>query len=280
MADVKTFKKGIKIKPEASAPNSASSNEGQLYFKTSDGLYYSDGSSWNKVSVTGTTQLANHTIGATDTTYTAGTNSEDIILCAPNAGVNLVITLPAVASSGSKVFTIVRTSTTTGTVTIDGNASETINGQTSIKLDKANQNVEVYCSGSNWTILGEEEVDVFDLTISNANPSTSLSNIAYYTANKSLILTEVIVGTLDIPSGVTGTLELDLKKGTNRGNATSSILSTNASINITGASEANTDSTNAALSTTYINKGDVLKIELPTIPSGLSKYYIKVKGVR
>ena len=51
---------------------------------------------------------------------------------------------------------------------------------------------------------------------------------------------------------------------------------------VQGTGVANSDSTNQVFDGTarYVAEGEVLKLELTSIPQGLSKYYIKVKGVR
>ena len=103
MSDLKTFKKGIKLRPEASAPTGS---EGALYYKDNDGVYYHNGTSWIKISIVGGSSLTTHTIPAGSTTYTAGSNSEDIILCQPSS--SLTLTLPAASSNASKIFRIAR----------------------------------------------------------------------------------------------------------------------------------------------------------------------------
>lgn len=61
--------------------------------------------------------------------------------------------LPAVASSTHRVYTFVKTDSSANTVTIDGNASETINGATTKVLSAQYDTVTIVCSGSAWFII-------------------------------------------------------------------------------------------------------------------------------
>jgi len=400
MADVKTFKKGIKLKPETADPNVATSNEGQVYFAKSggarsQGLWFSDGTDWNQLLTSaGTDTLTKYVIPAATTTYTAMDNSEDVAICQPNAGVTLTITLPAASSSDSKLIKFVR-KTSTGSVIIDGNSAETIDGQASVPFDAQYETLHLYCDGSEWFTLSSEVINVFDLTVSNPNVSTSLSNVAYYTADRPFLLTEASIGIFDLADNITGLLAMEIRKGANRGSLTTSVFVTNPAMTLTkeattinvfsganthdgdyflisntttdfyvwfytsssdpapagrtqikvtytggettaemcallktaldsngfscsvsdpnviavcekagdntdasqpvgqaavnsitvstpGSGAANSDSTNQVFNSTnsYIAEGEVLKIDLTSIPEGLSKYYIKVKGVR
>lgn len=80
-------------------------------------------------------------------TYTA-TTSDGLILCNGTFTINL----PTAASVGAGwVYQIKNIGT--GTVTIDGNASETIDGQTTIALAVQYDNLTICSDGSNWLIL-------------------------------------------------------------------------------------------------------------------------------
>lgn len=85
------------------------------------------------------------------TTYTA-TGDETVIPCSASGGA-FTVTLPAAASYTGKKFIIIKTDTSTNAVTIDGNSSETINGQTTISLNFQYESVEIMCDGSNWFVI-------------------------------------------------------------------------------------------------------------------------------
>lgn len=65
------------------------------------------------------------------------------------------ITLPAVASSSGKELIIKKIDSSANAVTVDGNASETIDGATTYSLAQQYDSVTIYCDGSEWHIIGE-----------------------------------------------------------------------------------------------------------------------------
>lgn len=89
---------------------------------------------------------------AKTTTYSA-TGNDDVISVDASGG-SWTLSLPAAASNTGKILTIVRTDQTlANAVTIDGNASETINGSTTRKLATQYESYTIQCDGSNWIIL-------------------------------------------------------------------------------------------------------------------------------
>lgn len=86
-------------------------------------------------------------VASQTTTYTAST--ETVIPCdATSAG--FTVALPAAASNIGKKYIIVKTDSTFNAVTIDGNASETINGATTRTLNTQYEAVQIVCDGANW----------------------------------------------------------------------------------------------------------------------------------
>lgn len=66
----------------------------------------------------------------------------------------LTITLPAAASCIGRDFTFVRAGTGTNAITVDGNASETIDGSaTHAAMDAARDTITIRSDGSNWFIV-------------------------------------------------------------------------------------------------------------------------------
>jgi hypothetical protein len=84
------------------------------------------------------------------TTYTA-TTSDDLILC--TAASAWTLTLYAAASNSGKVLRIKKTDANFNAITIDGNASETIDGATTTTINSQYEELTVICDGSNWHIL-------------------------------------------------------------------------------------------------------------------------------
>ena len=70
------------------------------------------------------------------------------VLC--NSASALTVTLPAASTNSGRVYVI--TNINSGTVTIDANASETINGALTQALLQW-QCVKLLCNGSNWFIV-------------------------------------------------------------------------------------------------------------------------------
>ena len=87
------------------------------------------------------------------TTITSATtldNTHNIILC--NTG-SYTVTLPAASSNTNRVYTIKNIDTDGDNITIDGNASETIDGSTTYVLSTYNQTITIATDGSNWFII-------------------------------------------------------------------------------------------------------------------------------
>lgn len=98
---------------------------------------------------------ATRSTAAKTTTYLA-TLADDVILCDATSG-SFTVTLPAAASSAGKLLLIKRTDgTAANIVTIDGNASETIDGVVTRKLATQYERLEILCDGSNWTVLSHD----------------------------------------------------------------------------------------------------------------------------
>lgn len=92
-----------------------------------------------------------------NTTYAVviGDRNKTILADATSAG--FTINLPAAATVGNRFrIWIKKIDTTTNIVTIDGNASETIDGQTTFDLSDYNDFVGLQCDGSNWKLISSQ----------------------------------------------------------------------------------------------------------------------------
>lgn len=90
----------------------------------------------------------------TATTYTL-TATDSVLLVSPTGG-NTTVNLPAVATTiPGRVYFIKRDATATNTVTLDGNASETINGATTRAVGAAATagGCVVVSDGAAWHVL-------------------------------------------------------------------------------------------------------------------------------
>lgn len=85
------------------------------------------------------------------TSYTA-TATDFTILCDATGGA-IVITLPAASGLSGRQYVIKKTDAGGNTVTIDGNASESIDGSTTKVITAQYEAYWIICDGSNWYII-------------------------------------------------------------------------------------------------------------------------------
>jgi len=88
------------------------------------------------------------------TTYTATVNDE-VLLCDTSGGA-FTVTLYAATGNAGRTLIIKKTTSDFNLLTVDGNASETINGNTTTTLITQYESVRLFCDGSNWFILSRE----------------------------------------------------------------------------------------------------------------------------
>lgn len=99
----------------------------------------------------GTLKNVYHPIATKTANYTA-TTADRTILCDATSG-SLTIALPAVATSTGLVLNIKKVDVSVNTVTVDGNASETIDGATTAVLTTQWGSITIHCNGTAWFIL-------------------------------------------------------------------------------------------------------------------------------
>ena len=161
---------------------------------------------------------------AKTTTYTA-TSADDTILCSTSGGA-WTLTLPAAASNSGKIFTIKKTTSDASALTIDGNASETIDGATTIKILVQYESVIIQCDGSNWHILNWAPISgTYTPTLTNStNVAASTARLCSYIKNRNVV---TVTGTCDVDptsgSSTTTVLGVSLPVASNL--ATTNILS-------------------------------------------------------
>lgn len=84
----------------------------------------------------------------TDSPYTLDIDATTVLLADPTSGA-ITVNLPAVASSSQR-WVLVMNVGTTNALTLDGNASETINGATTFVMSTQYDWALLYCDGSAW----------------------------------------------------------------------------------------------------------------------------------
>jgi len=94
---------------------------------------------------------------ATITVATTLAQTHNVVLC--NTG-PYTVTLPAAASNTGKVYYIKNIDAQGDDITLDGNASETIDGDLTFKLDPYKHAVRIVSDGTNWHILEESSNNI------------------------------------------------------------------------------------------------------------------------
>lgn len=79
-------------------------------------------------------------------------SSQAIVLCNTTSGA-VTITLPPVSVSRGVVYFIKKADASGNSVTIDGNASEEIDGATTLVISSAWDKVRIVCDGTQWLTI-------------------------------------------------------------------------------------------------------------------------------
>jgi len=70
--------------------------------------------------------------------------------CTSNA---ITLTLPAASGNTGLTYIIKKVDSTGNTLTIDGNASETIDGSTTVVISSQYDSITIICNGTSWDIV-------------------------------------------------------------------------------------------------------------------------------
>jgi Head domain of trimeric autotransporter adhesin len=91
---------------------------------------------------------------ATKTANYTATASDYTIVCNNTSGA-ITITLPAASTAAGRVYVVKKISAVFNNVTIDANASETIDGVTTRVLSSQYESVMIQCDGTSWYIISK-----------------------------------------------------------------------------------------------------------------------------
>lgn len=118
-------------------------------------------------------------------TVTASTTlneTHNIVIC-NNDATAITITLPAVAGCTGRIYTIKKRDVNEATVTLDGNASETIDGVATLDLSDPLVAATLISNGTEWKIIGDKpepfpvgEISYFDVATGTTANVTAQSN--------------------------------------------------------------------------------------------------------
>lgn len=94
-------------------------------------------------------------INTQSSVYTLGVNDHTLLANASVAG--FTVNLPEASSIAGRIYTIKKTDPTANAVTIDGNASQTIDGATTASIITQYQAITVQAFNSNWLIINSHK---------------------------------------------------------------------------------------------------------------------------
>lgn len=98
-----------------------------------------------------TRQIKRRSVSKTTGTYTLD-HTYDVVKCDCSGGA-ITLNLPAAADRTGWSYTIKKTDSSANTVTIDGNASETIDGATTQVISYQWTSLTIVCDGTGWYII-------------------------------------------------------------------------------------------------------------------------------
>lgn len=141
--------------------------------------------------------------------YTA-TETDDIILCDSSWGA-FTVTLPAAATYNGKVLTIKKvdsTFSTSNAITIDGNASETIDGATTTTLNTQYETLEIISDGSNWHVVQRLIPSVWTSFTPTGAFTTNTTYTGFWRRNRDSIDITYLMSFSGAPNSVSSTVNL------------------------------------------------------------------------
>lgn len=126
-------------------------NNGGIDIKNNAGRIFLSPGNGTSVEILKSQKRTVKSIINTDSPYTVA--DEYYVMANPSAG-NIVINLPAASGNSGLVYKIKNSDTalTGNTVTVDGDGTETIDGNTTIVLNDL-EAIEVVCDGTQWLIV-------------------------------------------------------------------------------------------------------------------------------
>ena len=150
------------------------------------------------------------TVVTKTTTYTL-LSTDDLVLSDASGGA-FTLTLPAAASNSGKVYYIKKIDAgLTDAVTVDGNASETIDGATTTTLNTENEQLTIVSDGTNWEILEHRIPSI----VTSYTPTGSWTTNTTYTGNwyrdGVFMIARIRVATSGAPD--TASLTVDIPSG-------------------------------------------------------------------
>lgn len=107
--------------------------------------------------------------------YTVALADFGKLIDASASGAAFTVTLPAAATVGDGfVIAVKKTDSSTNAVTIDGNGAETIDGATTLVLDRQYDSIVLRCDGSNWHVVSGRAAGLVLVATASASASATV----------------------------------------------------------------------------------------------------------
>lgn len=141
------------------AAGTADRAPGRKWYITDDGHFWPNSSGVHDIGANSPYVRSIYSRGGLTLGYVAKTadytaTGNDYTITVDASGAARTITLPAAASHTARIYVIKKIDSSGNTVTIDANASETIDGATTVVLSTQYAGKVIQCDGSNWHIIG------------------------------------------------------------------------------------------------------------------------------
>lgn len=158
---------------QITTPTTPVPTKNKLYFKNDDELYMINSSgSENKISSPSPSFV---TVTKTTTATLATTNEDNVVVDATTT--SFTVTLPTAIGNSGLTYKITK-STASNVVTIDGNASETIGGTTTVDLVSLNDNIVITSNGANWLYLSNDIAERCETKYLSADITADTVNVS------------------------------------------------------------------------------------------------------
>lgn len=151
----------------------ASATPARLGVGTNDQVLTADSSTATGLAWKTPSASALPSVSTKTSAYTLTTSDDYIIADASSAAFTL--TLPTAVGNTGKAFLIKKIDATVNAVTVDGNASETIDGATTQVINGRYGSLNIVSDGSNWIIVTENQIHSFSDTVLGFTLSPSVT---------------------------------------------------------------------------------------------------------
>lgn len=103
-----------------------------------------------------TDEPINRKDAAKSAAYTVTDTDPDVFTLDASSGA-FTITLPTAADNDGRTLTFIKTDSSTNAITLDGEGSETIDGNTTVAtMDAQYDTITIYCDGTEWFIVAQK----------------------------------------------------------------------------------------------------------------------------